>query len=48
MAKKEPQKPAKLNLKLSQALGVAMFAQAVRQKAQRRAEIRRMGNKRHK
>ncbi len=46
MTKKEPQKPEKLNLELSQALGGAMFAQTVRQKAQRRAELRAEEEKR--
>ncbi len=46
MKKKEPQKPAKINLELSRALGEAMSDQTARQKEQRRAEIRRMGNKR--
>ncbi|MDP8236696.1 MAG: hypothetical protein P9M08_09950 [Candidatus Erginobacter occultus] len=40
MTKKEPEKPAKLNLELSRALGAAMSDQTVRQKAQRRAELR--------
>jgi hypothetical protein len=46
MTKKEPEPPAKLNLELSRALGAAMSDQTVRQKAQRRAELREKEEKR--
>jgi hypothetical protein len=46
MRTKEPEKPAKLNLELSRALGAAIFDQTVRQKAERRAELREKEEKR--
>ncbi len=46
MTKKEPEKPEKINLELSRALGAAMSDQTIRQKAERRAELREKEEKR--